>query len=203
MFNGIVEAVGVIKEMNKINDCIDFAIFSALDMGDIKIGDSIAVNGVCLTVTHFSEQTFHVTAVPETLRVTNLDNLSVHDVVNLEKSLLANSRLGGHYVQGHVDAVAEILDLQWDGSNALLAKISVPTHLAKYIVNKGYIAIDGMSITVIHAADNYFTVTFIPHTQQVTVVKNYKKNTQVNLEVDILSKYVEKLLGGHAHASVC
>ncbi len=109
----------------------------------------------------------------------------------------ASSRIGGHYVQGHVDAVGEILQLDKDGEKALIAKIRLPATLAKYVVRKGYIAIDGMSITVIDVGDDYFTVTFIPHTQAVSITGQYQPGVSVNLETDILGKYVEKLLGAH------
>lgn len=197
MFSGIVEAIGSIVSIDAHNDCITFCISPSIHFNDVKVGDSISVNGVCLTVTQLLAHNFTVTAVPETLRVTNLGVLKVATSINLERSLAVGARIGGHTVQGHVDFSGEILDLQHDGKAALLAKISNPSVYAKYIVNKGYITLDGMSITVIQATPEWFTVTFIPHTQQVSVVKQYSIGTKINVEVDILGKYVEKLLGAY------
>lgn len=194
MFTGIVEAVGKILHLQEENACLHFSI-ALPDQYDLKIGESIAVNGVCLTVTSFSENSFQVTVVPETLRVTNLALLRVGDSVNVERSMLASTRLGGHYVQGHVDAIGEILEISPEGKSALLVKIGLPSQLTKYIVKKGYIAIDGMSLTVIDVGNEWFTLTLIPHTQEVTVANQYHKNKKVNIEVDILSKYIEKLMG--------
>lgn len=194
MFSGIVETLGTVSFI-KINPSqIDIAITPQITFSDVSIGDSIAVNGVCLTVTEMVNDTFTATLVPETMRLTNLGHLEVGSKVNLERSLPINGRIGGHYVQGHVDACGEIIDLQQEGEQALLVKIGIPPQLAKYFVNKGYVAIDGMSITIIEATPSWFSVTFIPHTQAVTVVNEYKIGSRVNLEVDILGKYVEKLL---------
>lgn len=194
MFSGIVTAIGIIQRILTQADAIDFVVRIPDTFNDLTLGESIAVNGVCLTVTGFSQTSVNVTAVPETLRITNLGQLTETSLVNLERSITLNTRLGGHYVQGHVDAVGEILDIQADGSTALLVKISIPPALGKYIVRKGYITLDGMSITVIDTAPTWFTVTFIPHTQQVTVVSQYRKGSKINLEVDILGKYIEKLM---------
>jgi riboflavin synthase len=198
MFSGIVETTCIITQLNFANECLLVSIKPQKYFDDLNIGDSVAINGVCLTVTELQEDSFNATIVPETLRLTNLKNLTLHARVNLERSLKASSRIGGHYVQGHVDAAAEILELRGDGKDALIAKISLPRALAKYVVRKGYIGIDGMSITVIEAASDYFTVTFIPHTQEVSITHQYRQGSLVNLEVDILGKYVEKLLGAYA-----
>ncbi len=194
MFGGIIETLGTIQAIQREGDCHHFVISPAILFDDIAIGDSIAVNGVCLTVTDFTPTTFNVTAVPETLRLTNLGMLSINNLVNLERSLKINARLGGHFVQGHVDCVGEIIAINSDGKNALLVKIRVPNFLTKYIVKKGYIGIDGMSITVVVTNDDWFTVTFIPHTQAVTVVNQYEIGKKVNIEVDMLGKYIEKLI---------
>lgn len=199
MFCGIVEATGIVMRVIPQNEAIDFIISIPDTFSDIAIGDSIAVNGVCLTVTHFTMHSISVTAVAETLRLTNLGQLTENSLVNLERSITPTTRLGGHYVQGHVDAVGEIVEIKAQGTAAMLAKISIPHTLEKYIVRKGYITLDGMSITVIDTAPDWFTVTFIPHTQQATVVKHYCQGSKVNLEVDMMGKYIEKLLG----ASIC
>lgn len=201
MFSGIVECIGTIISLYVDQGCKHFTIAPKTSLNDLIIGDSISVNGVCLTITAFTDESFSVTAVPETLRLTNLDYLMEGNDINLERSLKMGARIGGHYVQGHVDGTGKILEIENDHSNALLVKISVPAHLAKYIVNKGYISLDGMSITVINATPEWFTVTFIPHTQDVTVVKQYQKGSWINLETDMMGKQIEKLLGAHLHAN--
>lgn len=202
MFKGIVEAIGTITQIDSKDQCVHLTIQTTENWQDLMIGDSVAVNGVCLTITHLGFCIFDVTVVPETLRVTNLGLLHEGQSVNLERSIKVDSRIDGHYVQGHVDGVGEIIDLKTDGKAALLATIQVSPLLAKYIVKKGYIALDGMSITVIDIANDWFTVTFIPHTQQVTICHQYQKGKKVNIEIDILSKYVEKLLGDRASCNL-
>jgi riboflavin synthase len=194
MFSGIVETIGIIQDITFLTDCIHFVIRPNILFDDLAIGDSVSVNGVCLTVTRLTDTSFSCTAVPETLRITNLGYLTKNSTVNLERSLKLNARIGGHYVQGHVDAAAEIIELKKTESS-WLTKILLPPHLQKYVVSKGYITIDGMSITVIETTPEWFSVMFIPHTKEVTIVNQYDEGTKVNLEVDIISKYVEKLLG--------
>lgn len=193
MFNGIVETVGIVQNIQLKNDCKLFTFSSTKQFEDLNIDDSISVNGVCLTVTHISKNQFQATAVPETLRITNLKNLTEGSLVNLERSMHLQARISGHSMQGHVDDVGHILDIQNEG-DALLVKISLPSALSKYIVNKGYITLDGMSITVIQEEKDWFTVTLIPHTQKITIASQYKIGTAVNIEVDILGKYIEKML---------
>lgn len=197
MFNGIVESTGIIRNLTRMCDCIHYTVAPNAAFDDLKIGDSIAINGVCLTITQLQEDAFSITAVPETLRLTNLGDLVEGDYVNLERSLRMDSRIGGHYVQGHVDDVGEIIQIEEDGEEALLITISASPFLTKYIIKKGYVALDGMSITVVDVTDYDFTVTFIPHTQQVTIVKHYEEGTKINIEVDIMGKYIEKLMKVH------
>jgi riboflavin synthase len=188
MFTGIVETIGTIEHIATSGDCMHLTISPLMKFDDLHVGDSVAINGVCLTVTEFSATAFHATVVPETLRLTNLGELALGSHVNLERSMQANARIGGHYVQGHVDGVGEIIDLQTDGETAWIVKIRIPTPLEKYI------GLDGMSITVIETNPTWFTVTLIPHTQDVTIVKHYKIGSKINIEVDMVGKYVEKLL---------
>jgi riboflavin synthase len=195
MFTGIVETTGIIDHAEQKEGCLQLTIKPQIAFSDLSMGDSVAVNGVCLTVTTFTPTTFSATVVPETLRLTNLATLTNGSKVNLERSMRASARIGGHYVQGHVDGIGEIIELQPDGTTAWMVKISIPTALEKYVVNKGYIGLDGMSITVIETTPDWFTVTLIPHTQDVTIVNQYKTGSQINIEVDMLGKYVEKLLG--------
>lgn len=201
MFNGIVETTAIVLVIENDGDCKKLILSPHLPFSDLQLGESIAVNGVCLTVTHFDSRTFTVTVVPETLKLTNLDKIKIKDEVNIERSLQTNARISGHYVQGHVDNMGTLLELEkvTSTSPALLAKISLPPELAKYVVKKGYIALDGMSITVIDVGPNYFTVTFIPHTQAVTIINTYKIGQSINIEVDMMSKYIEKLMGATAH----
>lgn len=196
MFSGIVEATGIINYIESIRDCLKINISpqTGFSDSDLLIGDSISVNGVCLTITSYNCSNFDATIVPETARLTNLKQVSAGDFVNLERSLKVGDRISGHYVQGHIDDTGEIIDVYNDGPDALVMKINIPQRLAKYIVKKGYIALDGMSITVIDVSDNWFTVTLIPHTKQVSIAKHYRIGSKVNIEVDILGKYVEKLL---------
>lgn len=201
MFSGIIETIGTILDIITEAGCKHFTIQPAMHFDDCKIGDSISVNGVCLTITKITAGIFHVTAVPETLRLTNLDFLIPGESVNLERSATFSSRISGHAVQGHVDGMGEILNIKNDNmSTAWLVKISVPLHLSKYLVSKGYIGLDGMSITVIDTTAEWFTVTFIPHTKEVTTTKNYKVGSFINIEVDMIAKYIEKLIGGYSHA---
>lgn len=202
MFSGIVETIGYILNLIESNGCKEFIIKPHLNWHEnYVVGESIAVNGVCLTVTSFNQESFSVTAVPETLRLTNLNHLSIGSAVNLEKSIRANSRIGGHHVQGHVEAVGKILEIKTDDSSAWIVKISAPASLTKYIVKKGYITLDGMSITIIDSDTESFTVTLIPHTQAVTITHQYQVGSLINIEVDIMGKYIEKLLGAHTHAN--
>jgi len=195
MFSGIVETVGHIEKIEHEAGCMKMIIATQNVFDDLAIGDSVAVNGVCLTVTDFTKTTFNVTAVPETLRLTNLGELILGSEVNLERAVKASSRIGGHNIQGHVDGTGKIIDLHTDGGeSALLLKISATEEVTKYIVAKGYVALDGMSITVIEVQPEWFSITVIPHTQEVTIAKNYSVGKSINIEVDILGKYIEKFV---------
>jgi riboflavin synthase len=192
MFSGIVETIGLVHLLEDLRGCLKVVIAPLSPFHDIKVGDSIAVNGTCLTVTQFTPETFTVDIVPETRRLTNLNDIATGKIVNLERSLKVGDRIGGHYVQGHIDDTGTIIGMEKDGQ---LVKIQIPARLEKYIVPKGYVAIDGMSITVINASDHWFSITIIPHTKDMTVANQYRIGTKVNLEVDILSKYIEKIVG--------
>ena len=194
MFSGITETLGIIQHIQHENDCTHLTIQHHGLFNDINIGDSIAVNGTCLTVTSFDANTFSVTAVPETLRLTNLGLLKNNDAVNLERAIRANQRIGGHYVQGHIDTLATIKSIQPDGKGAIIVDFMLDKQWQRYLIHKGYIAIDGMSLTVMETHDQGFKVTFIPHTQTVTVVQHYSLRHRVNIEVDMMSKTIEKLL---------
>lgn len=190
MFTGIIEEIGRIKKIVEILMGKRFFIGAKSVLNGLKIGDSIAVNGTCLTVTEFNSEGFWVEVVAETLRCTNLGFLTEDMPVNLEPSLTLQKALGGHLVQGHVDGTGTILNITHEG-DALLLQISYPPKLRPFLVNKGYIALDGMSLTVIEAYDDYFTLTLIPHTQKVTIAGSYQVGQVVNLEGDIMAKYAE------------
>jgi len=193
MFGGIVEAIGVIKTAAEQASCKHFTIELQQMFDDLKIGDSVSVNGVCLTVTRLQEKSFNCSAVPETLALTNLSKRGPGARVNLERALRVNDRIGGHYVQGHVDGTAEICAIETQGA-AQRVTLRIAPALARYLVKKGYVALDGMSITLVEAQDDQFCVTLIPHTREVTIANDYRVGSQLNVEVDILGKYAEKLL---------
>jgi riboflavin synthase len=190
MFTGLVEEIGILKKIVEILMGKRFFIAAHTVMHNMKIGDSIAVNGTCLTVTEFNADGFWVEVVAETLRCTNLGFLTVGSPLNLEASLTLQKAMGGHLLQGHVDGTGKILSIDHEGE-AWLLKISYPTKLRPYLVNKGFIAMDGMSLTVIEVTDDYFSLTLIPHTQKVTVAGQYQVGSLVNLESDIMARYAE------------
>lgn len=201
MFNGIVETIGSVTALSLEKDCLQLRITPHIELDDLKIGDSISVNGICLTITDLSPKYFDVTVVPETLRKSNLIELATGSLVNLERSIKYNHRISGHYVQGHSDGVGEIIELAQDGQNALLLKIAIPSSITKYIVKKGYIALDGMSITVIEAEPTWISITLIPHTAKSTIAHQYKLGSLINIEVDIFGKYIEKIVAENRYAS--
>jgi riboflavin synthase len=185
MFTGIVEEIGTVKETSR--ECLAFEAHNVLE--GMKIGDSIAVNGVCLTVVSLENHAFSVNVMPETLRCTNLGGLYYGDQVNLERALLLGGRLGGHLVLGHVDETGEVLDV----TSEEIVRISAPDKLTPYIVNRGFIAVDGVSLTIADLDDFFFVVSLVTHTRENTTLGKKRSGDIVNLEVDILAKYVEKL----------
>jgi riboflavin synthase len=187
VFTGIVEEMGRVRA----RDGGRFEIEAAAVLDDLTIGDSMAHNGCCLTVVEIGERWYAVDAVPETLSRTNLDDLDPGDLVNLERPVRLADRLGGHLVQGHVDAVGEVV------TPAPGLRVRLPLHLARYVVEKGSIAVDGCSLTVVSAEGDTFTAAVIPHTAEVTTLGRRATGDGVNVEVDILAKYVEKLIGKH------
>lgn len=188
MFTGIVEEVGIIRGIHpgRLN------IEAKKVLEDTRLGDSIAINGGCLTITSISKNNFSVDVMPETNRRTNLGRLHYGDLVNLERAILAEGRFGGHFVQGHVDDVGKVLSLRPE-EEAVIATISAPSHLMPYIVNKGFIAVDGVSLTVIECGNFSFSVSLVAYTRQHTTLDNLKPGDIVNIEVDIIAKYVERL----------
>lgn len=191
MFTGIVEEVGVVRSSGQGR----LAVAARKVMPTLEIGGSISVNGACLTVTTLGPDEFMVDVVPETLRRTNLGGLQSGDPVNLERPLRADGRMDGHIVQGHVDGTGRICEISRDGE-ALMVWMDTPERLARYVVDKGFIAVDGVSLTVVHCDEAGFSVTVIPHTREHTIFGSRSVGDAVNIEIDILAKYVERLTGG-------
>jgi riboflavin synthase len=194
LFTGIIEELGTVAELAKQTAGARLRVECARVLGDMKPGSSIAVNGVCLTAVEMDGRSFCADLAPETLRRSNLGELTAGSRVNLERPLLPTDRLSGHIVQGHVDGTGEFLSLDPVGDENWWLKIRVPAELDRYLVFKGSIAIDGISLTIA-SLDNYvLSVTIIPHTYEVTTLGTYKPGGLVNLECDVLAKHVEKLL---------
>ena len=197
MFTGIVEELGTVGSIKSGVLIVD----ASLVLDDLDVKDSICVNGACLTVTGLTGKGFQVDVVPETLRRTNLGELTSGSKVNLERSLQMGGRLGGHIVQGHVDGTGKISSIAEDG-DAYLYSFAVSPELSRYIVQKGFICVDGISLTVVDCADDEFTVTLIPYTKEHTVLGTKSEGNQVNLEADIMAKYIEKLSNGGGYINL-
>jgi riboflavin synthase len=192
MFTGIVEEVGRVAAITTGPEQNTLTIACQTVIDGARIGESIAVNGICLTVTELTETSFCIGASPETLRRTNLGGLRVGDPVNLERSLAFNGRMGGHYVQGHIDGTGEIVAITPEGDSRLVT-VRLPRALMRYVVEKGYLAVDGVSLTVFNLTEDTVTIALIAHTQQAVIMGQQETGAQVNLEVDIIAKYVERL----------
>ncbi|MEO1251426.1 MAG: riboflavin synthase [Pseudomonadota bacterium] len=201
MFTGLVEEIGVVSNIGPRGDHFDLEIRAETVIRGAVLGDSIAVNGVCLTATAFGDSAFTTGLAPETLKRTNLGDLKPGDPVNLERSLTPNTRMGGHFVQGHIDATGVISSFKAD-RDALWLTVKTPAALMKYIAPKGFIAIDGTSLTVVDVGDDWFNVTLIDYTQAKIALPRKKAGDRVNLEVDILAKYVERLIGARAEGGI-
>ncbi len=193
MFTGLVEETGKLVEKIETGDGYQLKISGKMVMDDLDIGSSIAVNGCCLTVVEKSESVFAVDTIEETLLKTNLGNLKINDRVNLERPLKAEARLGGHFVLGHVDTTGKVVEVK-ELSNSHFVTISFPDEFKKYLIYVGSVAIDGVSMTVARLDDNKFSVGIIPHTWKETVFSDKKPGSTVNLEFDVLGKYVERIM---------
>ena len=197
MFTGIVEEVGTIRSAQ-----LGRLVVSAKTViEDTKKGDSIAVNGACLTVTELSSDSFSVDVMPETLRCTSLGLLRPGDAVNLERALAVGSRMGGHFVQGHIDGVGKVLSATREGE-ALVVGYGAPPEIMRYVVEKGFIAVDGVSLTVVECDDTSFKVSLVGYTMKNTDLGGKRAGDVVNLEVDIIAKYVERLHGGGSRVTL-
>ncbi|KAL9074914.1 MAG: hypothetical protein Q9157_004210 [Trypethelium eluteriae] len=206
MFTGIVETIGTVSTLEKQDDTssggggTSLTISGAEEiLSDAHLGDSISINGTCLTITEFEKSSFKVGVSPETLRRTNLGSLKQHSEVNLERAVSASTRMGGHFVQGHVDTIASIISVTPDG-NALTFRLqSRDKGVLRYIVEKGYVTLDGASLTVTQVEDDagWFEVMLIAYTQERVVMAAKRPGEDVNVEVDMVGKYVEKSVAGY------
>ena len=194
MFTGIIEETGTIQSIIRTGEKTRFTIQAEKVLRDTRTGDSIAVNGICLTAVDLTGKTFSADVMPETLRRSSLAMIREQSTVNLERALRLSDRLGGHLVSGHIDGTGTILS-RTPEHNAILFKIQAAPGLLKYIVGKGSVAIDGVSLTVAAVSNTDFSVSIIPHSAQNTIIGHYRPGDTVNIECDVIGKYVEKLLG--------
>jgi riboflavin synthase len=193
MFSGIVEEMGAVTAIQPTLGGTRLTILASTVLGDLNVGDSISVNGTCLTVVMKAEQSFTVEASPETLSVTTLGRLSGGAPVNLERAMKLNERIGGHLVAGHVDAVGRIRSRHQEG-NTVVFVIEAPAEVLRYCVHKGSVTVDGISLTINEVTDHSFSIAVIPHTAVVTTLGLKQVDDHVNLEADLIGKFVERLL---------
>jgi riboflavin synthase len=190
MFTGIIEGIGIILANNFFRVQVRLRI-NALFSTRIKKGESIAVNGACLTVEDFGDDWFEAYASAETLRLTNLGKLTVNSRVNLERSLEVGDRLGGHFVSGHVDTLAKVQSIRPVGSSQII-RLGFPQEFSKFLINKGSIALDGISLTINQCGDDFLEVNIIPETQKKTIISDWKIGYEANMETDLIGKYLVK-----------
>ncbi len=190
MFTGIVEKIGVVESIAQTNDSL--AIDIKVNNSSYSLGDSVCVNGVCLTVEKITDRIYSFSVSPETTKLTNIKYLKKYNEVNIETSLTIDKLISGHIVQGHIDTTSEVVEIQQKDSSWFI-KFSIDPQYIKYLIKKASVSLDGVSLTVNDVSKNDFNVMIIPHTYQNTIFKNYKKGTIVNVEIDILAKYIEKL----------
>ncbi|WP_053643761.1 MULTISPECIES: riboflavin synthase [unclassified Streptomyces] len=201
MFTGIVEELGEVVAVEQLEDASRFRLRGPLVTEGAQHGDSIAVNGVCLTVVEHGDGEFTADVMAETLKRSGLGALGVGSRVNLERPMAVGGRLGGHIVQGHVDGTGTVLE-RTPSEHWELVKVGLPAPLARYVVEKGSITVDGVSLTVVEVGDDWFTISLIPTTLDLTTLGIKKSGDPVNLEVDVIAKYVERLLGPNARENV-
>lgn len=193
MFTGLIEDLGTIREIGRKNGSFVIKVDTDLDLSDSKIGDSISISGICLTVVDLEKNSFSFDVSPETMSRTLLKNLGRGDKVNLERAMKLNDRFGGHIVSGHIDGTGTILNKTEEG-NSIKIEIEVATGLSRYIVEKGSVAVDGVSMTVNGCREGSFTINVIPHTAEYTTLILKKMGDKINVETDLIGKYVEKIL---------
>lgn len=199
MFTGIIESVGKVDSLQSVGGDVRLRIQTDLDMSDVHLGDSIATNGICLTVIEWGDNWYAADVSRESLNRTTLGNWKVGQPVNVEKAMLPTTRFGGHIVSGHVDAVGEITLVRED-ARSLYFEVTAPAEIAKYLAEKGSVTVDGISLTINHLRDSVISLNLIPHTAERTNIGTWKTGTKVNLEVDVLARYIERLLLGEKAA---
>ncbi len=200
MFTGLIEDVGTVRQMRRGGDGARITVATRFPMEEITMGESIAVNGICLTVVSFGGGSFCADVSPESLERSTLGELAPGAAVNLERALRLCDRLGGHMVSGHVDGVAVVIERRPD-RNAVRFTFRVPSGLSRYLVEKGSVAVDGISLTVNEVGEETFGLAVIPHTLSVTTLKDLRPGGRVNIETDLIGKYVERLLGKNPSSS--
>ena len=193
MFTGIIESVGIVKRTARRGEDVLLSISTSMGLNDVAVGDSVAVSGACLTIVEVADGSFSADVSAETLAKTTLRALKIGDRVNLEKALKLNSFLGGHFVLGHVDCVGDVRERR-ESSNSIILGVEIGEEQGRYIVQKGSVTVDGISLTVNKYEKNRFYVNIIPHTARETTLRLKKTGDQVNVETDILGKYVEKFI---------
>ena len=193
MFTGIIEEIGTISAVKPSSNSLQLAIRCSKVLSDVKKGDSLAVNGVCLTVSDFSSNQFTADVMPETVKATTLRTLGLGSPVNLERAMAANGRFGGHIVSGHVDGTGEIVSIR-QKENAVYMEISVAADLLKYFIPKGSVTVDGTSLTVFGVTEKGFIISLIPVTQGDSIVGRKRIGDRVNVECDMFAKYIERLM---------
>ncbi|MDQ0205838.1 riboflavin synthase [Alkalicoccobacillus murimartini] len=201
MFTGIIEEVGTIKQIKESGEAIVMTIAADKILSDVQEGDSISVNGVCLTVTSFTASSFIVDLMPETVRATSLQSLQTDSKVNLERAMHAQGRFGGHFVSGHVDGLGSIISKRPD-QNAIYYTIQVSKELRRYMINKGSVAVDGTSLTIFGVDENSFTISIIPHTIDQTIIGGKTIGDKVNIECDLVGKYIEQFIQNPQQESI-
>lgn len=200
MFTGIIEGVGEVAAIRPAGAGRRMAIHTDFDLTDTRIGDSVAVNGACLTAVSLNERRFEVDISPESIKRTTLGGLVTGSVVNLERALRLSDRLDGHLVSGHIDGIGSINSRRVD-ANAVIISVGVPPSLCRYMIEKGSVAVDGISLTINSVEKNGFTVSIIPHTADMTTLRSKSTGDWVNIETDMIGKYVERLLGVKQHGA--
>lgn len=195
MFTGIIESLGKVESLQNVGGDVRLRIQTDLDMSDVHLGDSIATNGICLTVIEWGSNWYAADVSRESLNRTTLGHWRVGQPVNVEKAMLPTTRFGGHIVSGHVDAVGEITAVRED-ARSIYYEVTAPAEIAKYLAEKGSITVDGISLTINHLRGNILSLNLIPHTAERTNISTWKTGAKVNLEVDVLARYIERLLLG-------
>jgi riboflavin synthase len=201
MFTGIIESLGRVESLQSVGGDLRLRIHTDLDLSDVHLGDSIATNGICLTVIEWGDNWYAADVSRESLSRSTVGQWNVGQAVNVEKAMLPTTRFGGHIVSGHVDAVGEISLVRHD-ARSLYFEVTAPVEIAKYLAEKGSVTVDGISLTINHLRGNILSLNLIPHTAERTNIGTWKTGTKVNLEVDVLARYIERLLMGDKAAEV-